>query len=255
LFVAQLASTAATARLIAPDAFGAYAAASVAIAIAGYFTISSMGLDILRRSELGPKTVGSAIVLSSLIGALVLAALWFIAPAWAVLWHDRSVARLVRVMAFGLFFASLASVPTTLVRRRLRFAAAAIADAGTQVAGLTLSVVLAVYLHSALALALGQVAIVFSYLFGPQCLPERISASGSTAPKGRRLLTYGTQISGIYIGSYLTTMIPYWIAARSFGMAILGCYSRADRLVNIPLTYLSSSVTKVLFSALRSGSR
>jgi len=60
LIVAQVASTIATARLIAPAWFGVYAAAQAASGLAAYFTFATVGLAVLRRSKLGEKTVGSA---------------------------------------------------------------------------------------------------------------------------------------------------------------------------------------------------
>jgi len=54
-------------------------------------------------------------------------------------------------------------------------------------------------------------------------------------------------LSGLYIGSYAMSTLPSWFAGRTFGASMLGLYSRANLIVNLPLTYLTSSVTKVLF--------
>lgn len=247
LVVAQVASTAATARLIAPAEFGAYATAQAAIGLAGYFTISTIGLGILRRSELGPKTVGSALALSVTTGTLVLVALWPLAVPWCDAWGIRSAVSLVRVLAFSLLFTSLASVPLALVQRRLRFAAAAVVETVTQVAGLALSVFLAVLLHSAMALAIGQVAAAFALFVWAVVLARRDISFKFDRAEGRELFSYGSQLSGLYFGSYAANTLPSWVAGRTFGAFTLGLYSRANIIVNLPLTYLSSSVTKVLF--------
>ena len=60
LVVAQIASTAATARLVAPREFGVYATAQAAAGIAGYFTMGALGSGLQRRSQLGEKTAGTA---------------------------------------------------------------------------------------------------------------------------------------------------------------------------------------------------
>lgn len=247
LIVAQVASTAATARLIAPAEFGAYATAQAAIGLASYFTISTIGLGILRRSELGPKTVGSALALSVTTGTSVLVALWFLAVPWSNAWGIRSAISLVRVLAFSLIFTSLASVPLALVRRRLRFGAAALAETVTQVVGLTLSVFLAVLLRSAMALAIGQVAAAFVLFVWAVVLARRDISFGFDRAEGRELFGYGSQLSGLYFGSYAAYTLPSWVAGHTFGAFTLGLYSRANAIVNLPLTYLSSSVMKVLF--------
>jgi O-antigen/teichoic acid export membrane protein len=247
LVVAQIASTAATARLILPAEFGAYAAAQAAIGLAGYFTIATISFGILRRSELGVKTVGSALVISAGAGTLVLAALWFLAVPWADAWGIHSAVSLVRVLAFSLFFNSLASVPVALILRRLRFRAAALAETGAQVGGLTFSVLLAALLHSALALATGQVIAAFTLFIWTVVLARRDISFGYDRAEGRELFTYGSQLSVLYFGSYAANTLPSWIAGRTFGAFTLGLYSRASALANLPLTYLSAGVTKVLF--------
>lgn len=247
LVAAQIASTMATARLIAPTEFGAYAAAQAAIGLAGYFTISTIGLGILRRSELGPKTAGSAFTLSIGIGTLVLVALWFLAVPWADAWRIHSAIRLVRVLAFSLFFVSLANVPLALLRRRLRFGVAALVETATQVAGLAFSVLLAVFLHSAFALVIGQVIAAVTLFFWAVALVQRDISIGYDRAEGRELFTYGSQLSALHLGTYVANTLPSWVAGRSFGASTLGLYSRANITVNLPLTYLSASVTKVLF--------
>ena len=64
LVVLQVGSTIATARLIAPEWLGLYAAAQAASGLALNFAFATVGLAVLRRSELAEKTVGSAIVIS-----------------------------------------------------------------------------------------------------------------------------------------------------------------------------------------------
>jgi PST family polysaccharide transporter len=247
LVAAQIASTAATARLIAPTEFGAYAVAQAAIGLAGYFTISTVAIGLLRRSELGPKTVGSAIALSVGTATVVLVALWFLAIPWADAWRIQSAISLVRVLAFNLFFISLASVPLALIRRRLRFGEAALIETVTQVGGLALSVVIAVFLHSALALAIGQIIAAITLFFWAVVSARRDITFGFDIADGRELFIYGTQLSALYLGSYVANTLPSWVAGRTFGAFMLGLYSRANQMVNLPLTYLSASVTKVLF--------
>ena len=247
LVAAQIASTAATARLIAPSEFGAYAVAQAAIGLASYFTISTIGLGILRRSELGSKTVGSALALSVGTGTLVLVALWFLAVPWADAWHIHSAVSLVRVLAFSLFFISLANVPFALVQRRLRFGAAALAWTATQVGGLALSVLIAVFLHSALALVIGQVIAAVTLFVWAVALARRDITFGFDRADGRELFTYGSQLSALYVGFYVANTLPSWVAGRTFGVFMLGLYSRANQMVNLPLAYLSASLTTVLF--------
>ncbi len=247
LVVAQIASTAATARLIAPSGFGAYASAQAAASFAGFFTLSTIGLGLQRRSKLTSKAIGTAVFLSTAGGLFVFAGMWLLASLWADAWEIPEAASLVRVLAAALFLTSLASVPLALVRYSLRFGAAAIAETAAQVVGVTFGVILAVHLHSALALAYGQLVAAAALLLATAALARRDLSLRFDRAEGRDLLTFGGQLGFLYLGTLLANMVPSWVTGRSFGASMLGLYSRASLMAGIPLTYLSTSVTKVLF--------
>jgi O-antigen/teichoic acid export membrane protein len=247
LVVVQIVSTVATARLIAPAWFGVYAAAQAASGLAAYFTFATVGLAVLRRSELGEKTVGTAVVISSVAATLVLVALWFVAPTWADAWKIPAATRLIRVLAFALFFNSLSAVPLALTRRRLRFGASALVETSTQVGGITVGVVLAVFLHTTMALAIGQAAGSVALFIGAAALARGDLRLGFDRGEGRELLTYGGQLSGLYFSGWAVNEIPSWFTSLSFGEFTLGLYNRASLVINLPLGYLSTGITKVLF--------
>jgi O-antigen/teichoic acid export membrane protein len=247
LIVVQVVSTVATARLIAPAWFGVYAAAQAAAGLAFYFTFATVGLAVLRRSELGEKTVGSAVVITLVAGALVLVALWFLAPTWSSAWKIPAATPMIRVLAFALFFNSLAGVPIALTRRRLRFGVTAFVETGTQVGGIAVGVVFAVFLHTTMALAVGQVVGAVTLFIGAVALAWRDLRFGFDRAEGRYLLTYGGQLSGLYFGAWAINAIPSWFTSLSFGKFTLGLYNRASLVVNLPLVYLSTGITKVLF--------
>jgi Membrane protein involved in the export of O-antigen and teichoic acid len=247
LIVVQVASTMATARLIAPSWFGVYAAAQAASGLAAYFTFTTVSLAVLRRSELGEKTVGSAVVISLVAATLVLVALWFLAPAWAQAWNIPAATRMIRVLAVALFFNSLASVPIALTRRRLRFGVTALVETSTQVSGIAVGVVLAIFLHTTMALAIGQVVGGVTLFIGAVALAWRDLRFGFDRGEGRELLTYGGQLSGLYFSAWAINAIPSWFTSLSFGKFTLGLYNRASLVVNLPLGYLSTGITKVLF--------
>jgi O-antigen/teichoic acid export membrane protein len=247
LVAAQIASTAATARLVAPREFGAYATAQAAAGFAGYFTMSSIGNGVLRRSQLGPRTIGTAIALSLGSAFTVGVVLVAVASPWARAWGVPDATPVVRAIALTLFLTSVATVPVALIRHRLHFAQAAIVDTGTQVAGLTAGVILAAEYHSALALALGQAVGAGALLVTASILVRDQLCLAFDRPDARELATFSTQVSFLGFGSYATNTAPGWFAGRAFGPSVLGLYSRATLIVGLPLTYLLIGVTKVVY--------
>ena len=156
MVLAQIASTAATARLIAPSEFGVYATAQAAAGIAGYLILRGVGQDIQRRSTLGRNTVGTALTISLVSSCAVATVMWFGAGTWARMWGVPSASSVVEAFAVVTLLAAMSTVPLGMLRRQLAFRATAITETGSQVIGLASGVALAIALHSALALAIGQ---------------------------------------------------------------------------------------------------
>jgi O-antigen/teichoic acid export membrane protein len=176
--------------------------------------------------------------------------MWFLAVPWAEAWGIHAAVPLVRILGVALFLNSLSSVPLALIQYRLRFGAAALAETVTQITGITVGVLLAVHFHSTVALAVGQVIAAAALLTTTAVLARRDLCVGFDRSESRELLTFGSQVSFLYLGSYASNTIPSWTAGRSFGAFALGLYSRAYLMVGIPLTYLLTSITKVLFPLL-----
>jgi O-antigen/teichoic acid export membrane protein len=247
LIIAQIASTAATARLVAPREFGVYATAQAAAGLAGYFTMNAIGSGLLRRSQLGSKTIGTAIILSLASSTIVSLGLWLGASPWAHAWGVPEAAEIVRVVAITLFLTSAATVPVALIRRRLHFGTAAIIETVAAVIGLAGGVALAIELHSALALALGQAVGAAALLVGASVIARDELRLSFERAEARELFTFASQVSVLGFGAYVTLTAPSWFAARIFGPFTLGLYSRASMIVFLPLTYIATSITKVLY--------
>ncbi len=247
LVVAQVASTAATARLVAPSEFGAYATAQALTGLAGYFTLTTVGSALLRRRSLDSETVGTATTVSLVVSLPVALGVWLGASAWARAWHVPEATWATRVLAIVLVLTASGTVPVALIRHRLRFGTAAAVETGMQVLGLGVGVAIAVDLHSAVALALGQLAgaagsLVLSAAISRHDLRLRFSRS-----EARELLRFSGQVSLLNFGAYVGNTAPGWFAARAYGAAVLGVYSRASLIVGLPLTYLTTGVMKVLY--------
>jgi len=247
LVATQIISTAVTARVVAPSEFGAYATAQAVTAICGYFSLTALGNALLRRNDVSRAAVGTAMLLATASGAVVAAVTALSAGFWASLWNVPHATGSIRALAAVTFATGGAVVPLAVLRFRLRFRAAAVTEATTQVVGAAVGVLLAVEMHSALALALGQVCAATLLLSSSAILARRDIAVCFSWSDAKQLLGFATQVNLVNMSSYLSGAAPAWYIARCFGAAALGFYSRASLLAGLPLTYMSSSVMKVLY--------
>jgi PST family polysaccharide transporter len=247
LIVAQICSTAATARLVSPSQFGQYAAALAASGFAGYFTLSGLGPGIQRRTRLGERTAGTAMTLSLVASMLVAILIWAGASLWSRLWGIPDATWVIRVIALTVLFTSASIVPIALLRRGFRFRTAAAVETGALVIGLATGVALAARLHSAMALAIGQATGGAVQVLAAVVLARGQLALEVDRADARELLRFSTQVSGLNLFLYFDYAAPSWFAARTFGAATLGVYSRASLIVGLPSEYALTSVYKVIY--------
>ena len=246
LIATQIVSTAATARLIAPAQFGAYAVSQAAAGIFGYFTLSALGAGLLRRQVLGPRTVGTAFVLSVASGGVVALTMCLVAGVWSGAWNVPA-SSLVRVSAIALFFVSMSTVPLAMLRRQLRFRSAAAVETAAQVIGVTVGVLLAIQLNSAMALVIGQTVAAGGLVAASAWLARRELHFCFDMVEARELFSFAGHVSALNIGFYTLYTAPSWVIGRGFGAHSLGVYSRANLIVGLPLNYLTTGIAKVVY--------
>jgi PST family polysaccharide transporter len=247
LVVAQIASTAATARLVAPREFGLYATAQAATGVVGYFTMTALGHGVQRRSNLTQRAVGTALTLSLASSFVVSGGLLVCASLWASAWGVPEAAPAVRVIALALFLTSAAAVPIALLRRHFQFGRAEVIETGSLVIAMGAGVALAIEAHSALALASGQALGAAALLVAAGTMTRDELRLSFDRAEARELFTFASQVSGLTTLAYFVLTAPAWFTARVFGASVLGLYSRAYMIVAVPATYASHSLYKVLY--------
>jgi PST family polysaccharide transporter len=245
--VAQIASTAATARLVSPHQFGLYAVGQGAGGIAGYFCLAAVAQGLQRRTKLGVDTAGTAYLICLVAGIGVAVIMLAAASVIAAVWGVGGAAPVVRIFGVATFFQSLATVPFALLRRDLRFRRAAAVETTATVCTMALGVALAAGYHSAEAMAFGQAGGALLLLVGAQVATGRAPALRYDPADGRELLVFSGQVGGIGLASFLTMSLPGIFIGRLFGADTLGLYSRAYMLCALPATYGANGIYKVVY--------
>jgi O-antigen/teichoic acid export membrane protein len=247
LVVTQIVSTMFTARLVSPSQFGAYASALTFTVILSYFTLNPIGNALLRQRQLGPRVIHTAFTLSILVTAGATVVMLAGAGLWASLWHIPQAEDVARVCAVGLFFNCIATVPLALLRHAFRFGTAAAIETGMQVVGAGIGVAGAASLHSAVALAMGQAAAAAGVFVLSVFLTRNQLGFALRRDERRELVSFSRKVSLLNLGFFGLYNVPAWYVGRAFGAASLGMYSRADVVCGLPLNYLMTNATKVLY--------
>ena len=244
----QIAYTAYTSRQIPPAAFGALATAQALVGLLGYISLSSLGQALQRSPRRDPPMHGTFLSLALAGGLFAGLCAVALAPIWAHVWQVAGAARVVRVLAIQIGLAPVATIYVAQLRRALRFRLASVVEVTGQMIGFVVGVLLVARLHSVEALAWAQV--IGTATTAALALPSaHLGRPRWSTAIAREMVPFSLRVSLQNFGFFAINTVPQWFAARVFGPAQLGQYSRANLLVGLPLTQIASASTRATYPA------
>ncbi|MCC9135069.1 lipopolysaccharide biosynthesis protein [Pontibacter silvestris] len=246
----QIGYTAVMARLLDPAAFGLVALAGVVLRFAAYFAQMGMGQALIQKKELVKEDIRSAFTSSLLLGVIFLGLVWLLAPFATLIFDNKGVVPVVRVMAFSFLITGLSTTSVSLLRRNMQFKSIAIIEiiayvvayigVGVSLGYLGYGVWSLVYA----SLTSAAIITVLSYLVVRHNVIFLFSWKHY-----KPFFEFGSKISFISFLEFLASNLDTIIIGRLLGPALLGIYNRAFMLISLPINYLANSISKVLFPA------
>lgn len=243
------------AALLTPREYG-FIALSVFVMIAAQITCEfGIWQAVVRRSDPDERFLSTAFT-ANIVGALILTAGLFLAAPWIAHFYaaGAEMSLLLQVMALGLIFDGIYSVPDGLLRKELNFRGRALPEISGAF-GAAIVTILLLYLE------IGVLS------FGAGHLAQSMIRCGLTLyqvnwrPKLglswtylREIASYGKSIFGGELIRYASANIDYLIVGRVLGTGPLGFYSLAYTLANYPVTnfvYILSRIAFPTFAALQ----
>ncbi|MCJ8163491.1 lipopolysaccharide biosynthesis protein [Pontibacter sp. E15-1] len=251
--VMQIGYTSAMARLLAPEAFGLVAIASVVLRFGSYFAHLGLSQAIIQKEELTKDNVRAAFTSSTLLGLAFLGLIWFLAP-FATMFFDNAsfqseaVTPIVRIMAFSLLINGLSSTALSLSERNMRFKELSIVETTSYVISYLGVGVICAYLGfgvwSLVYATLTQTALVAlgAYLIARHNVIPLLKWEAY-----KPLFNYGSKMSVISFLEFLSQDMATILIGKTLGPYKLGIYDRAHRLVNLPMYMLTRTISRVIF--------
>lgn len=235
------------ARLLTPDVFGLMAATLMATRLIDIFTESGFGAALIHRQKRFEEARDTAFTLLCLRG-FVLAGLSFAIAPWVASFYDEPVMQsIVGVVGLSFVVLGFQNVNWVLLQKELNFKRLTLMEVSGGVLSFAVTVGLAYWLRNVWALVYAQIAsaaitTALSFIL----IPGRVSFrfDWEIALELRR---YGRFITGLVIVIFATRELDNLLIGKMLGMEMLGYYVVAYTLANIPATYVSKLVGKVLF--------
>jgi PST family polysaccharide transporter len=244
----QLAVLAFLARLLAPGDYGLAGLAGVFISLGGFLGQFGIGVALVQRTELSDRDIRAGFTLA--MGLALALALFtaLAAPLLAGLFRNPDLVPVLRVSSLIFPAANLGYVAESLLDRALAWRRNMWVNLISTILGnAAVACALAVLGFGVWALILSQLSAALLrslLLLWWQPHPKRPLFDSHEIGAFFR---FGRGLTTARLFNYGASQADYLIVGRTLGVGPLGYYTRAFRLMLIPINYFSAVVTRVLF--------
>ena len=249
-FVAQFGIGIALARLLPPEDFGIVGIAYIATGFASILTDLGLGPAIIQRKTITERHVRVCHTLS--IGAAVLMGMTLYGGAGlvAAFFKDPRVEPVLQVLAFTFPFSGFGITAGALLTRRMAFNPLVKIELFTSVVG-----------YGGVAVAMAASGLGYWSLVGGTLVQTVLATLLKYAvtrhdlrplaahPEIHDLFGFSAGMSLNSTANYFARQGDYFVVGRLMDATSLGFYSRAYSLMQLPLTFFGSALSRVLFPA------
>jgi O-antigen/teichoic acid export membrane protein len=244
----QLGVLAVLARLLSPADFGLVGLATVFIGLAALLAQFGISVAIVRQPELTARDIRAAFTLAIGLGLLVTLVMAAGAPALAMVFRNRALTDVVRALSLTFLLGNPSAVAEALLEREMAWGRLMWVNLAAFVVGYALTgCLLALHGYGAWALVgsqLAQTLLRTILLLRASPHPKRLLfARGEIG----RLTRFGGGYTLARLFNYGAQQGDYLVVGRVLGVAPLGFYTRAFKLMQLPVTYFAAVIAKVLF--------
>ena len=241
----------ALARLLPPADFGLAGLALVVIGFVAVLADAGLGSAIVYRRPLSARDVRLAFTLSMTVALALSLTLVALAPYAAAPFREGALTNVLRAESPLFILTAAGSVARALLRRRLDFRRLFMIDVGSYLGGYALvAVTLAGLGFGVWSLVLGALAQAFVGSTLALTLAPHPVRPLLVIGESRQLVGYGGADTLNSLVGYGGRSADTLVIGRWLGTAELGLYTRAFSLFAVPLSYLGTAMTSVLFPAM-----
>ncbi len=244
----QLGVLAVLARLLSPADFGLVGLATVFVGLAALLAQFGISVAIVRQPELTERHIRAAHTLALVLGLAVSLLLAAGAPLLAQSFMNPGLTGVLRALSIVFLLGNPSAVAEALLEREMAWGRLMWINLVAFVLGYALTgCALAVQGFGAWALVgsqLAQTLLRTILLLWTSPHPKRPLIAGEEL---RTLLRFGGGFTLARLFNYGAQQGDYMVVGRVLGVAPLGFYTRAFKLMQLPATYFAAVIAKVLF--------
>lgn len=238
------------ARLLTPLDYGLLGMVFVFTGFAAIFVDMGLGSALIQKKNLEESHINTVFFMNMAAGTLLTLIMFLLAPFIAEFYSNPKLKLITQVLSLNFFLGSLSTVQRALISKSLAFKKLSQVDISTNLISGVISILMAY-------LGYGVWSLVFQNLLGRILSSIIIWKLSPWSPKPQFSQTAFKQLFG-YSGNLIGfEMLNYWVRnldnlliGRYVGTGALGIYTRAYSLMLLPISQITSVISRVMFPAL-----
>jgi len=237
------------ARLLLPLDFGILGLAILSINILNVFSETGIESALIQRQKIGKAELDTAWTIK-IIRGLVLFVLLFMCAGWFASYFDNaSLKPVLKAMAIVFLLEGCTNIGIVFFQKELEFKKKVILQLSADFAAFTAAILLAFWLRNVWALVLGSIVWATVKCLGSFRIHLYRPRIRWDWPVAKGLLNFGKHIFWITLMTFIITSGDDAIVGKLLGLTMLGFYTMAYNIANIPVHSLNSIIGKISFPA------
>ncbi len=246
----QFGSMIVLARLLSPEDFGLVAMVTAVIGLADLVRDFGLSSAAVQAKDLLPEERTNLFWVNVAFGAGSTVVIMALAPVIQWLYGQPGLVPIVLSLA-GVFLVSGANTQFRAdLTRSMRYSKLALSDVVSQVAGITIAVILALVGFGVWALVAQQIVVAVVALAMNAVSTRWLPGWPRRGVSLRRFFSYGTHLFATQTLTYFTKNVDNVVIGIFSGPVALGLYSRAYQLLMTPLNQINAPMTGVALPVL-----
>ncbi len=240
------------ARLLQPEDFGLIAIVTVIIQFLTLFCTMGASPAIVQNDNLSKNDLSVLFSSFLLVGIFLAIILSLSAPLIADYYEDERLTLIVRILSINLVFAAANLVPNALMVKNLRFRKMALRTLSIQIITGAIAIIAAYKGLGLYSLLISPVVTaIYMFIFNSHFYPQKFTFRLSINPI-KKIISFSAFQFGFDIINFFSRNLDKLIIGKRMSSTELGYYEKSYRLMQLPLSYISSVISPVMQPVLRS---
>lgn len=238
------------ARLLLPEDYGVIALITIFLAVANTIVQSGFGTALIQKKTVDNLDFSSVFYLNLLVSLIMYIIIYFFAPTIALFYDELLLIKVLRVLAFTLFFGAINSVQIAIVSRSMQFKRFFFSSLGGILASGLIGIILAYLGFGAWALVwqqlINNIVITVILWFTVKWRPDFVFS----VKRIKLLFQFGWKLLCSALIDTIYTNIYSLVIGKIYNPTLLGYYTRGEQFPKLIVTNINSSVSSVLLPAM-----